>query len=229
MKRLCYSLGSMVVIFVIVFGSFSQVSAASISGKFSKGGFALTIYSPAIIVRLNLEHCDGTMSSFGPTGNIYQSPWTYFGDKELKRVGVVSTNPDFDWETNQVPLIETVFKRKCNDEEPPAPLFCKNIEIAHSFHRGLNESITFKSNQFVYSAGLRLPEVNGLIWIETINWNYGLRREQNLDYDSSTRIWSGTFPSLYIPVGDYKDVWLLVFDEFGQQASCKIGKLSILP
>ncbi len=231
MKQLYYSLCSMVVIIVFVFGSFSQVSAKSITGKFSDGGMQLTIKTPGntFIEGLTIDYCDGTIGTFTPVPHVYRSSWVYFDTKEMRRVRAYTTNPDFDWETNPVQGIETEFKRKCNGDTPPPPLFCKNVEIVHTIHRGVNETITFKSTQSAYSAGLRLPGVDRLIWVETISWNYSLRREQNLEYDKATRIWSGTFPSLYIPVGDYKDVWLLVFDEFGQQAACKIGKLSILP
>lgn len=200
------------------------------TGKFKNGGYWVNIKSSGVLIRnLEITYCDNSTGYFSPVPSVGEDDWTYYDSKPMQRVEINVVNLFSEYKTEQPHYFSVAVRRNCGEEQAPLSLSCKNVTISSAIHRNTAEPVSFTSNQHVTTAGLRMPGVTGLIAVETISWNYSLRHKQNLEYNKATRIWSGTFPSLYIPVGDYKDVWLLVFDEFGQQASCKIGKLSILP
>jgi hypothetical protein len=132
------------------------------------------------------------------------------------------------------PIHYVTLRHGCEIDEEIPVLSCKNIEIASVIHRSRSEPIRFVGSRFIYRAGLVIPGMDSPIWIGPFAYRYQtgqantqLGRWQTLDYDFSSRIWTGTFPSMNIATGDYTDVWLLVIDEYDQQAKCKIGNLSI--
>jgi len=50
-----------------------------------------------------------------------------------------------------------------------------------------------------------------------------------VEFNPTDRTWTGTFTSVGVPVGEYEKVVLVVQDDFGEQAKCPVGKISVLP
>jgi len=144
----------------------------------------------------------------------------------MKRVRLITPNINF---SNEHPLLVKIVSRVCTDKIPPAKLYCNHIDISSNINRGLEEPIKFKSTRFVHQAALKFPGVSKLIQIEQIKRNNENGNELSLSFISRSSSWKGTFPSMYIPVGNYHKVWLIVQDEFDQQAKCFIGDITILP
>ena len=198
-----------------------------IYGKFSPGGMRLTITGKPyglIIVQLGITYCDGSSETFGH--NVVTN-YTHLADKPMERVNIVFVNP-YGIDDNE-PLLSKVVKRNCELPDPLPSLYCNDVKVARAVQRSWKEPISFKSTRFVYLAGLKLSGVDGPIWIKKVEWNHGIGWNRTLSYKYSEKVWTGTFPSTEIPVGKYNNVWLIVIDDYGQQAKCRIGDLEILP
>jgi hypothetical protein len=48
-------------------------------------------------------------------------------------------------------------------------------------------------------------------------------------FDAAEHTWRGMFMSLRVPVGEYDMVELVVQDDFGEQAKCRVGKVTVVP
>jgi len=204
-------------------------------GKFSQGGMNIIISSPAkaILLVLNITYCDGTGYTKYYRENMFYRNITYYSNKEMEKVQIVTTNPYLS-RGGEVQIFTNV-QRKCGDENGQEKLYCNGVIISREIHRSQYEAISFKSNRFVHLAGLKFPGVERTIWAENYifsdahpHWEYnGI--QPNLSYDYSTKIWSGTFPSLRVPIGSYQNVWLVIMDESGNSAKCRVGNVNILP
>lgn len=51
----------------------------------------------------------------------------------------------------------------------------------------------------------------------------------SLRFNPSDRTWRGTIISVGVPAGEYEKVVLVVQDDFGGQAKCQVGKISVQP
>jgi hypothetical protein len=205
-----------------------QIPPAAI-GRFSPGGMKITISSPAqtILYRLDIQYCDDTSGWFSPAPHIplFYSGITYVSHKPMKKVEIVTTNRYLSENPN--PLIITTVRRGCRPPEPLPRLYCNNVKVSPVIFRSPQEPIAFMSNRFVLRAGLKLPGVDGIIWAQSLYEGYGL--PTNIQYTYRSREWTGSFPSMYIPNGEYEKVWLVVEDDFGQRVNCWIGRLSVQP
>ena len=232
MNKYISNFQSIILLFCFLLPPFGTLNTDSpkeiVTGKFSPGGMQLeiTIRPINLIHALDIWYCDGTEGNFSPIPLIL-GDFTYFDEKPMQKVRIYTSTSEYT--INTYPRKSTIVKRDCGngeevDQQKP---YCNYVEVSRLIHRSQAEPISFKSNRFIYKAGLKLHGVDGIIWARTISYNYGLRSKQNLEYDYVNQTWSGTFPSMYIPIGKYSDVWLMIQDEFGQTAKCRIGDLEI--
>lgn len=211
--------------------------APLLRGKFSAGGKRLFYSSeqPVMVQNIRIVYCDGSeiTTSRGGRFVVGNRGRVLYGTRSMKSVTMSLSlhsqlNP-YD------PLHQVIFRRGCEYTEDEIPaLSCKNVEIAGTIYRSPSEPIRFLSHHFVYRAGLIIPGLDSPVWIGPHGYGYvggqahtQLNRYQVMEYDAETRTWAATFPSMNIPTGDYSDVWLLVIDEYDQQAKCKVGNLNV--
>jgi hypothetical protein len=208
-----------------------------VKGTFSPGGMALKITSQAeleLLWALQVDYCDGSSESIGR--HVFRIKWrapisgagyTFYADKPMKRViivslpiGSLSAAPNFRL---------TTVRRNCDNADPLPKLYCHDVQVSRVIHRAWEgEPISFKSTRHVAFTGLKFPGVDGLAPARVADYHPN-RYYPSVSYDPGTHTWTGTFISLRIPVGEYKNVVLVVRDDFGQQAKCPAGSITVIP
>jgi hypothetical protein len=122
----------------------------------------------------------------------------------------------------------TTVTRKCGEPEPPK-LYCSNVQVAMEIVRAWEGvPIEFKSSRHVVSVGLRFPGVDGLAPARQPIFNPRIYMP-SVRFNPVDRAWRGTFISMGVPPGEYEKVVLVVQDDFGEQAKCPVGKISVAP
>ena len=222
------------VILIVIFLLLVPVMAVSAGNdretvivKFSPGGMQLsiTVIPSKVIFGLDISYCDGTTGKFRGVPHIVGS-FNYFDDKPMKKAVVYTVTADKS--VDEYPTLATVVKRGCDKPSSTPKPYCNNVQISSVIHRSAAEPISFSSNRYVYKAGLQLPGVDGVTWIRTVTTtNHGLGYLMNLKYMDRNRVWTGTLPSTYIPIGSYKNGWLVILDEFGNQAKCRLPDIQV--
>ena len=214
----------------------SEKESGRVAGHFSPGGTVLTVTSESQFDELwglVIDFCDGSHeenferfpSKIEYRPHLGSTGYSFYAEKPMRRV-VIKTLPIDASGTPPTDFILTTVQRKCGNPEPTPNLYCNNVQVAHVIHRSVSEPIEFHSNRHVVRAGLKFPGVNGLAPARDSS-TYVLR--PSLRFDPVDRVWTGTFISVYVPVGDYKKVELVVQDDFGEQAKCPVGDMTVLP
>jgi len=211
--------------------------SSEVKANFSQGGMVLTITSQAdleLLWGLQIDYCDGSSESIGR--HVFRIKWrapisgagyTFYAEKPMKRVIVVSlpigrlsAAPNFRL---------TPARRTCGNPDPLPKLYCHDVQLSRVIHRAWEgEPISFKSTRHVVFTGLKFPGVDGLAPARVADFHPN-RYYPSVKYASSTHTWTGTFISLRLLVGKYKNVVLVVRDDFGQQAKCPVGNITVLP
>jgi hypothetical protein len=153
--------------------------------------------------------------------------YSFYADKPMRRA-LIKTLP-IPETGSAVNFRLTTATRKCDDPEPLPQLYCNDVQVASVIHRSWEgEAIEFKSNRHVMRAGLSFPGVDGLA--PTRQPIFNLRIYQpSIRFDPVERTWTGTFISNGVPLGEYEKVVLVLQDDFGEQAKCPVGDVSVLP
>ncbi len=208
-------------------------NSAPVIAKFSHGGLRLDISNNApywsLILNLTITYCDGSSDTGRQIGvfRYYLSEtFTYTPDKPMRSVVINAVNPA-PGESGKIVVVS--LKRSCTPSSSAAPLYCKNVDIATVIHRSTDEPISFTGPALIHSAGLRIPGVDGLVLTRQLHRTTGYSWQNTVKYDYKSRTWSGVIPTIYIPVGTYRNVELVVQDGFGKQAKCRIGNLTVEP
>ena len=213
-------------------------SNGDVIGDFSPGGMVLTITSQAEheqLWGLVIDYCDGSRDeilrypfkikfrvSLGSKG------YVFYAEKAMRRV-VIKTLPPTEKGKPPDNFRLTMVQRKCGNPELTPKLYCNNVKVARTIHRSWEGiPIEFKSTRHVVRAGLSFPGVDGLALTRKPEWNPE-RYFPSIRYDPTNRTWTGTFISLWLPVGEYEKVTLIVQDDFSKQAKCPVGRISVLP
>lgn len=211
--------------------------SSEVKANFSQGGMVLKITSQAdleLLWGLQIDYCDGSSESIGR--HVFRIKWrapisgtgyTFYADKPMKRVivvslpiGPVSAAPNFRL---------TTARRTCGNPDPLPKLYCNDVQVSRVIHRAWEgEPISFKSTRHVVFTGLKFPGVDGLAPARVADYHPN-RYYPSVKYASGTHTWTGTFISLRLPIGKYKNVVLVVRDDFGQQAKCPVGNITVLP
>jgi hypothetical protein len=206
---------------------------APVKVRFSHGGLRLDISNNtpywSLVLNLTVTYCDGTSDTGRQIGvfRYYLSePFTYTADKPMRSVVIRAVNPAPD-ERGKIVVVS--LRRSCTASSSTSPLYCKDVDIARVIYRSTNEPISFTGPAFIYSAGLRLPGVDGLVLTRRIHRTSGYSWPHTVSYRYRSRTWSGVIPTLYIPVGTYRNVELVVQDGYGKQAKCRVGDLTVRP
>jgi hypothetical protein len=205
-------------------------------GIFSPGGRVLTITNQAVhgqLYGLVIDYCDGSHEEpfkgylkiifrglLGPNG------YEFYAEKEMRQV-VFKLRPLIENGKRPDDFRLTMVQRKCGNPEPTPNLYCNNVNVARTIHRSWRGvPIEFKSTHHVVRAGLSFPGVDGLALTKKPEWNPKWYFP-SIKYDPTNRTWRGTFISLWLPVGEYERVALVVQDDFGKQAKCPVGRISV--
>lgn len=210
-----------------------------VSGHFSPGGMVLTITSQSkseTLLGLGIDYCDGShedLRGYFPSKMVFRpllfgKGYSYYAEKPMKRAAIRTlfindkgvAAPDFS-----VNLVQ----RKCGDPDPPPKLYCNNVQVAPVIHRSwAGTPIQFKSTRHIVRAALRFPGIDGLAPARQYS-TYPLIYVPSVRFNPVERTWTGTFISGLVPLGDYEKVELIVKDDFGQQAKCPVGKITVEP
>jgi len=237
-SRLKFPLLSLILILALFLPSAALAAPAStgdapVTARFSHSGLRLEITknSPgwALILNLTITFCDGTSLSGRQVAafrRYIDEPFIYMADKPIRSVNIRSVDPSPGKNGDIVPVS---LSRSCTPSSTPQALYCKNIDISHTFSRSTAEPFSFTGPAFIHTAGLRLPGVDGLVLARRVHTAKGYPWKYTLRYAHKSRTWTGSIPTLYIPAGVYRSVWLVVQDGFGEQAKCKVGALTITP
>jgi hypothetical protein len=215
-----------------------EKESGPVKGHFSPGGTVLTITSQSEFEELwglQVDYCDGTREEIGrhvfrikfrvPLGS---EGYSFYADKPMHQVliktlpPVENGNPPDDFRITKV-------QHNCENPEPLPNLYCNDARVAREIHRSWEgEPLSFKSNRHVVFAGLKFPGVDGLAPARQPD-THPNRYHPSVKFEPASLTWDGTFISTYVPVGEYSNVVLVVKDDFGQQAKCPVGKVTILP
>jgi len=209
----------------------TETDSAPVKARFSHGGLRLDIsnntsYS-SLILNLTITFCDGssvTGRQIGMFRKYLGKTFTYTADRPIKSVVINSVNPA-PKEYGKIVVVS--LSRSCTSSSSVAPLYCKNVRIASVIHRSTSEPISFSGPAFIYAAGLRIPGVDGLVMTRQIHRTSGYSWPRTVNYHYKSRTWNGVIPTLYIPVGKYRNVELIVQDGYGKQAKCRVGELTV--
>lgn len=213
-----------------------NASSAEVTGAFSRNGRVLTITSRAEFEELwtlQIEYCDGSREDLGRHSRrgIFRAPltgqgFTFYAEKPMKRV-VIHSLP-IEGLFSAPNLRRTEVRRGCGDSTPLPNLSCRDVQVAQEIHRTWEgEPITFTSTPRVYFASLKFPGVDGLAPARVADFR-PKRYAPSIEYRFREGVWTGTFMSIRIPVGEYEKVELVVQDIYGQQAKCPVGKVTVL-
>ena len=207
--------------------------SAPVSIRLSHGGLRLEITrntpGSALILNLTIAFCDGnrlTGRQIAAFRRYIDEPFIYMADSPIRSVAVRAVDPSPGKNGDIVPVS---LSRSCTASSAPGPLYCKNVDFPNVIYRSTAEPISFTGPAFIYTAGLRLPGVDGLVVARRIHTAKGYPWKYTLAYTYKSRAWSGSIPTLYIPPGVYPNVELVVQDGYGGQAKCKIGALTVKP
>ncbi|HEX6304827.1 MAG TPA: hypothetical protein VFZ76_11600 [Anaerolineales bacterium] len=212
---------------------------AGVVGRFSHGGMILRMTSELEFEELwglVINYCDGSReeiwhrfpSKIEYRARLGATGYNFYADKPMKRV-LIKTLPIEATGEQVINFRFTTVRRKCDKPEPPPKLYCSNVQVAPVINRSWEgEPIEFKSSRHVVRAGLRFPGVDGLAPAREPIFNQRIYRP-SVRFDAAEHTWRGTFMSLRIPVGEYTKVELVVQDDFGEQAKCPVGKLTVMP
>ena len=212
-------------------------SSSEVKGTFSRNGLVLTITRQAgyeELWALQIEYCDESREDLGRHSRrgIFRQPldgkgFTFYAEKPIKRVVITSLPIEGLFAAPNFRTTEA--HRGCGDPKPAPEAYCHDVEVASVIQRSWEgEPISFKSNQLVYFASLKFPGVDGLAPAKVADFRPKVYLP-SITYDYDEHIWSGTFISLRIPVGEYEKVELVVQDIYGQQAKCPVGSVTVLP
>lgn len=215
----------------------NKVTSPEVKGNFSPGGRVLTIISQAEFEELwglQIDYCDGTSESIGRhvfrikfRAPISGPGYSFYAEKPMKRVIIFSLPIEGLFAAPNFRI--TKVRRDCGIPDPPPKLYCNNVQLSRVIQRAWEgEPISFKSTRYVVFTGLKFPGVDGLAPARVADFHPN-RYFPSVKFGSSTHTWTGTFISLRIPVGEYKKVVLVVRDDFGQQAKCPVGNITVLP
>ena len=218
----------------------SEKDDGEVIGHFSPGGMLLTVTSQSEFEQLwylAIDYCDGRHEEINARRFPSKLPgivslgaqgYSFYADKPMRRA-VIKSLPIPETGGPAVDFRFTQVQRKCGNPDPPPQLYCNDVQVGRVIHRSWEgEAIEFKSNRHVMRAGLSFPGVDGLA--PTRQPIYNLRIYQpGVRFDPVDRTWTGTFISLWVPVGEYEKVVLIVQDDFGQQAKCPLGDIRVLP
>ena len=234
--RLKLTLPSLVLILALLLPSAALAATAPTAGapltvRLTQGGLRLEITpnTPgwALILNLTVTFCDGstlTGRQIDAFRRYLDEPYIYMADSPIRSVAIRAVDPSPGKNGIIVPVS---LSRGCTESSPPSKLYCKNVDFATVISRSTAEPISFTGPAFIHTAGLKLPSVDGLVLARRIHNSSGYPWKYTLTYTHKDHTWSGSIPTLYLPVGKYRDVWLVVLDGFGGQAKCKIGALTI--
>ena len=154
--------------------------------------------------------------------------YSFYAEKPMRRV-LIKTLPIVE---NGGPVTDirlTPVQRKCENPDPTPKLYCSGVQVAREIHRSWEGTeIQFTSTRHVVRAGLRFPGVDGLAPTRKPEFNQRIYFP-SVEFNPTDRTWTGTFTSVGVPVGEYEKVVLVVQDDFGEQAKCPVGKISVLP
>jgi hypothetical protein len=207
--------------------------AAPLKVKFSHGGLRLDISNNTsywgLILNLTVAFCDGdslTGRQIGAYRHYLSETFTYTAEKPMRSVVIDAVNPG-PGESGKIVVVS--LKRNCTPSSSPSPLFCNNVDLAPVIHRSTAEPVSFTGPAHLYNAGLRIPGVDGLALTRQIHRTSGYSWQHTVKYEHKSHTWSGYIPTLYIPVGRYQNVELVVQDGYGKQAKCRIGDLTVIP
>lgn len=219
MKIITFLLGFFILILLFPFQQ-ANADPLLMHAQFSPGGYSVTLwmdekdpYSSAFMRRMNIWFCDDTYSSIRAWGGIPPLGtrghlWNF--RKPVERIVVFWTGVDQDY------AHDATFRRDCADPIPDNNLFCNVIEVTQPLQRGVSGSINFISQNHLRNAWLILE--NEYNWIPI----------QYLISSPNTREWTGIIEGADFPFGNYKNVLLVIQDEFDRQAKCRVGEVLIL-
>lgn len=207
--------------------------AAPVKVKFSHGGLRLDISNNtpywSLILNLTITFCDGssvTGRQIGVYRHYLSETFTYTADKPVRSLVIDAVNPA---PGQSGKIVKVSLRRSCISSSSPSALYCKNVDLAPLIHRSTSEPISFTGPASIYSAGLRIAGVDGLVLTRQIHRTSGYSWQHTVSYRHKSRTWSGVIPTLYIPVGTYRNVELVVLDGYGKQAKCRVGNLTVIP
>ena len=221
----------------IFVGNGGKDSSPEVIGDFSPGGRVLTITSQSEFEELwglQVDYCDGSKEKIGRyqfrikfRARIGSGGYSFYADKPMRQA-LIKTLPPVPKGSSAEDFRYTTVRRNCGGDDQLPKLFCNDVSISQVIHRSWEgEAISFKSNRHVIFAGLRFPGVDGLAPTRVPDF-HEKRYFPSVKYDPAQRTWTGTFISLRVPVGEYQNVVLLVRDDYGQQAVCDVGKITVL-
>lgn len=177
-----------------------------LENEFTDGGERYRIFfeSSDLIYTLDILYCDGETFAIDL-------------DFSTDNIGVNAVKPMFSvttvWENHGT---ITAYSGACGGEVAPGgTLLCSQVAVAERFERYSLQEISFVGNRNVASAGMYIPGVDGRVEIG------------GLSYDWSTRTWSGTFSGAPIPAGEYRGVYMAVYNADGEQFKCLVGKFVV--
>lgn len=212
---------------------------AAVTGDFSPGGMILTITSQLELEQLYglvINYCDRSREEIlsYPFRIKFRTPlgskgFSFYADKPMQQV-LIKSLPVVENGKRPDDFRYTVAWRKCGNPDPTPKLYCNDVRVEREIYRSWRRGIPleFESSSHVVRAGLSFPGVDGLALTRQPEFN-PKRYFPSIKYDPATHTWKGTFISLGVPVGKYEKVVLVVQDDFGQQAKCPVGKVSVLP
>jgi len=216
----------------------SEKGDGEVIGDFSPGGMVLTITSQSELEELwglVIDYCDGSREEIlkYPFRIKFRAPlgskgYSFYADKPMRQV-LIKTLPLVENGKRPDDFRYTVARRKCGNPDPTPKLYCHDVQVEPMIYRSWEGiPIAFKSTRHVVRAGLRFPGVDGLALTRQPEFN-PRRYFPSIKYDPANHTWTGTFSSIWVPVGKYEKVVLVVQDDFGQQAKCPVGKISVQP
>ncbi len=217
--------------------SAQNATSAEVKGVFSRNGLVLTITSQAEYEELwvlQIEYCDGSREDLGRHSRrgIFRQPltgqgFTFYAEKPMRRVVIHSLPVEGLFSAPN--LRQTVARRGCGDSTALPNLSCRDVQVAQEIHRVWEGTpITFISTPRVYFASLKFPGVDGLAPARVADFR-PKRYAPSIEYKYTEGVWTGTFMSIRLPLGEYEKVELVVQDIYGQQAKCPVGNVTVLP
>lgn len=234
-----------VALILLLVGSLAAPAAAQsekedgqVTARLSPGGMVLTITSQLPFEELwglVIDYCDGSREEIWarfPSKIEYRARpggegYAFYAEKPMRRV-LVKTLPIEATGEQVINFRFTTVRRRCGEPDPPK-LYCSNVEVAPVIPRSWEGvPVEFKSSRHVVSAGLRFPGVDGLAPARQPIFNPRIYRP-SVRFNPVDRAWRGTFISMGVPPGEYEKVVLVLHDDFGEQAKCPVGKITVLP
>lgn len=175
--------------------------------EFTDGGttYRLTLEGPDYLSSVEKIYCDGD-SKMQVIGSVTTGFLTV-GDITIRTV-------NSNWASHGTIVAESGL---CKDDVRGggANLSCNSVAVAAEFDRYSIQDISFTGNRSTASAGFFVAGMDDMVAVD------------GLSYDWSTRTWTGTFGASIIPEGEYRGIYLIVFNTDGEQFKCLLGKFVV--